>query len=75
MSPTSLVFTNSGRRYRLESLIYGAIAIPIGFFFYGWTAYYKVHSAVPIVATAFVGFGVMFTFVCVFIRVLDSFVC
>jgi hypothetical protein len=44
-------------------LIYGAIAIPIGLFIYGWTAEKAVHSAIPIVATGFVGFGVMFTFV------------
>jgi hypothetical protein len=44
-------------------LFYGAIAIPIGFFIYGWTAEKHVDSAVPIVATGLVGFGVMFTFV------------
>jgi hypothetical protein len=30
---------------------------------YGWTAEKRLHSAIPIVATGFVGFGVMFTFV------------
>lgn len=55
-------------RYRLESLIFGSIAIPIGLFIYGWTAEYHVHSAVPIVGTAFVGFGVMFTFVRISLR-------
>ena len=53
-----------GHRYRLESLLYGAIAIPIGLVIYGWTCQEKVHPAVPIVATGIVGFGVMFTFVC-----------
>jgi hypothetical protein len=47
----------------LESLIYGAIAIPMGFIAYGWTAENALPSVVPIVATGFVGFGVMFTFV------------
>lgn len=47
----------------MESLIYGAIAIPIGFVIYGWTAEKALPSVVPIVATGFVGFGVMFTFV------------
>lgn len=50
-------------RYRLDSLIYGAIAIPVGLIIYGWTAQERVHPAVPIVATGLVGFGVMFTFV------------
>lgn len=35
----------------------------MGFFIYGWTAEKNVNSAVPIVATGLVGFGVMFTFV------------
>jgi multidrug resistance protein len=35
----------------------GAIALPIGIFIYGWTAYYKVHWIVPIIGTAFVGLG------------------
>lgn len=62
--PVALATTNLDYRYRLESLIYGSISIPIGLFIYGWTAEKEVHSAVPISATAFVGFGVMFTFVC-----------
>ncbi|KAB5539437.1 major facilitator superfamily domain-containing protein [Coniochaeta sp. 2T2.1] len=48
--------------YRLRGLLYGIIAIPIGLVMYGWTAEKKVHSAVPIIATAFIGFGNMFTF-------------
>lgn len=50
-------------RYRLEPLIYGAIAIPVGLFMYGWTTQAGVNIAVPIFATGIVGFGVMFTFV------------
>lgn len=35
----------------------GGIALPIGIFLYGWTAYYKVHWIVPIIGTGFVGVG------------------
>lgn len=35
----------------------GGIALPVGIFLYGWTAYYKVHWIVPIIGTAFVGLG------------------
>ncbi|KJK63059.1 MFS like protein [Aspergillus parasiticus SU-1] len=59
--------------FRLESLIYGAIAIPIGFFIYGWTAQYHVDSAVPIVATGIVGFGVMFTFIPFNVYMIDAY--
>lgn len=44
-------------------MLYGIVAIPIGLVMYGWTTEKQVHSAVPIVATAFIGFGSMFTFV------------
>ena len=44
-------------------MIYGAISIPIGLLIYGWTAEKGLNSAIPIAATGFVGFGVMFTFV------------
>jgi hypothetical protein len=43
--------------------MYGAISIPIGLLTYGWTAEKVFPSAIPIVATGFVGFGVTFTFV------------
>lgn len=49
----------------MQPLIYGAIAIPVGLFMYGWTTEARVHSAVPIFATGIIGFGVMFTFVSV----------
>ncbi|KAL1859675.1 hypothetical protein VTK73DRAFT_7512 [Phialemonium thermophilum] len=48
--------------YRLRGLLYGIVAIPIGLVMYGWTAEKKIHSSVPIIATAFIGFGNMFTF-------------
>ncbi|PVI00283.1 MFS general substrate transporter [Periconia macrospinosa] len=35
----------------------GAILMPIGIFIYGWTTQYKVHWIVPIIGTAFVGYG------------------
>ena len=44
-------------------MIYGAVAIPIGLFIYGWTAQYEIHWIVPIIATSFPGFGVVLTFV------------
>ncbi|PWY65698.1 MFS general substrate transporter [Aspergillus heteromorphus CBS 117.55] len=59
--------------YRLDSLMYGAIAIPIGYFIYGWTAEKDVDSAVPIVATGLVGFGVMFTFIPYNVYMIDAY--
>ncbi|KAJ5234288.1 uncharacterized protein N7469_003456 [Penicillium citrinum] len=60
-------------RYRLESLLYGAIAIPVGLITYGWTCQERVHPAVPIVATGIVGFGVMFTFIPFNVYMIDAY--
>ncbi|CEJ92117.1 hypothetical protein VHEMI07789 [[Torrubiella] hemipterigena] len=59
--------------YRLEPLIYGAIAIPVGLFMYGWTTEARVHSAVPIFSTAIIGFGVMFTFIPFNVYMIDAY--
>ncbi|ETS76274.1 hypothetical protein PFICI_11661 [Pestalotiopsis fici W106-1] len=59
--------------YRLETLIWGAIATPIGLLIYGWTAQYSVHPATPIFATSFVGFGVTFTFIPIQVYLIDAY--
>ncbi|KAJ5722258.1 hypothetical protein N7488_000293 [Penicillium malachiteum] len=59
--------------YRLDSLIYGAVAIPAGLVFYGWTAEKRIDSVVPIVATGLVGFGVMFTFIPFNVYMIDAY--
>jgi hypothetical protein len=49
--------------YRLPPLIPAALSIPVGLFVYGWSAKYGVHWIVPIIGTAFVGLGLITTFV------------
>jgi MFS family permease len=48
---------------RLPLMIPGALCIPIGLFIYGWTAQYHVFWFVPIFGSAFVGIGLISTFV------------
>jgi hypothetical protein len=50
-------------RFRLLPLIFGAPFLPVGLFIYGWTAEFKVHWIVPILATGLIGFGFIFSFV------------
>ncbi|KAH6652739.1 major facilitator superfamily domain-containing protein [Truncatella angustata] len=59
--------------YRLESMIWGAIATPVGLLIYGWTTQYLVHPAVPIFATGFVGFGVTFTYIPIQVYLIDAY--
>src|SRR5262245_10381271 len=42
---------------RLEGLIPAAFCIPIGLFWYGWSAEKRIHWIMPIIGTAWVGLG------------------
>lgn len=57
---------NGGRpkpEYRLATLIAGAIFVPIGLFWYGWSAESKTHWIVPIIGTGFLGIGIVTAYV------------
>lgn len=49
--------------YRLPTILIGGILIPIGLFWYGWTAEKKLHWILPIIGTAFLGAGMIITYV------------
>ncbi|KAK2612517.1 MFS transporter fsa7 [Conoideocrella luteorostrata] len=46
---------------------------PLGFFMYGWTAYYHIHWFVPILGTFFIGLGSLFVVIPGQIYLVDSF--
>jgi hypothetical protein len=48
---------------RLEGLIPAAICIPIGLFWYGWSAEKQIHWIMPIIGTGWVGLGLIGIFV------------
>ncbi|KAK2026635.1 MFS general substrate transporter [Colletotrichum zoysiae] len=45
--------------FRLPTLIVGAVFVPVGLFWYGWSAEYKTHWIVPIMGTALLGIGIV----------------
>ena len=51
--------------YRLPLMVYFTPVIPIGFFWYGWSAHAQVHWIVPIIGTGFIGIGSLFVIVSV----------
>ncbi|KAI1971120.1 hypothetical protein LOZ53_005575 [Ophidiomyces ophidiicola] len=59
--------------FRLPFLIYGAVALPIGMFLYGWCVHYRVHWILPVIGTSFAGVGVTFCFVPTQAYVIDAF--
>jgi len=59
--------------YRLPPMSYGAPLIPIGLFWYGWTAEYEVHWIVPIIGTSLVGMGLIATFMPITTYIVDGY--
>ncbi|EXJ78950.1 hypothetical protein A1O3_08450 [Capronia epimyces CBS 606.96] len=59
--------------YRLPPLIPGSLMIPIGLFWYGWSAKAHIHWIMPIIGTSFVGFGVLATFMPIQTYLVDAF--
>lgn len=51
---------------RLPLMIYFAPILPVGFFWYGWTAQEKVYWLAPIAGTSFIGLGNLFVMVSAF---------
>lgn len=49
--------------YRLPLMVYVTPVVPIGFFWYGWSAQEHVHWIVPILGTALIGIGSLFVIV------------
>lgn len=49
--------------FRLPLMVYLMPVMPVGFFWYGWSAHEKVHWIVPIIGTMFIGVGSLFVVV------------
>ncbi|KAE8444769.1 hypothetical protein EG329_014229 [Mollisiaceae sp. DMI_Dod_QoI] len=58
---------------RLPLMVYFTPIIPIGFFWYGWTAQEKVQWMAPIVGTSFIGLGNLFVMLPAQIYLVDAF--
>ncbi|KAJ5724131.1 major facilitator superfamily domain-containing protein, partial [Penicillium malachiteum] len=58
---------------RLPPMIYGCWAIPVGLFWYGWSAEAKVHWIMPIIGTGIFGFGLVAVFASVSAYLVDSY--
>ncbi len=60
--------------YRLPPMLVGAVCTPIGLFWYGWSAEAKTQWIVPILGTAFIGMGMIFTYVSYLLATFDELV-
>ncbi|KAL4767747.1 major facilitator superfamily domain-containing protein [Aspergillus nidulans var. acristatus] len=58
---------------RLPPMIFGSLAIPIGLFWYGWSAEAKTHWIVPIIGTGVFAVGLMVVFMVANTYLVDSY--
>ncbi|KAL2818512.1 major facilitator superfamily domain-containing protein [Aspergillus cavernicola] len=64
---------NSEPEYRLPPAILGAVFIPVGLFWFGWTTYSTVHWIAPVIGSAVFGCGVLLVFTGVFTFLVDAY--
>ncbi|KAF9553106.1 multidrug resistance protein 4 [Agrocybe pediades] len=58
---------------RIPALFFGSFFVPIGLFWYGWSAQAKTHWIMPIIGSAIFGFGMMTSFLPVQLYLVDAF--
>jgi len=58
---------------RVPSIVIGALIVPIGLFWYGWSAQTRTHWVMPIIGTGIFGFGAMLTFLPIQLYLVDTF--
>ncbi|KDR80330.1 hypothetical protein GALMADRAFT_62622 [Galerina marginata CBS 339.88] len=59
---------------RIPALFFGSLFVPVGLFWYGWSAQAGIHWIMPIIGTGIFGFGMMTTFLPIQLYLVDSFV-
>lgn len=58
---------------RLPPILIGAALLPIGLFWYGWSLEAHTHWIVPIVGSAFIAMGILYTYLPVQMYLVDSY--
>lgn len=59
--------------HRLPPLVLGCALVPIGLFWYGWTAEYHLHWMVPITGTFFLGAGLYYVHLSTQVYLVDAY--
>jgi len=58
---------------RLPAFMIGSLFVPVGLFWYGWSAQARIHWIMPIIGTGLYGFGMMGTYLPIQLYLVDSF--
>lgn len=57
--------------HRLPPIFIGTLVLPVGLFWYGWTLQNHTHWIVPIVGSAFIAIGILYTYLPVQLYIVD----
>ncbi|KAJ7074033.1 major facilitator superfamily domain-containing protein [Mycena amicta] len=58
---------------RIPALILGSLFVPVGLFWYGWSAQARLHWIMPIIGSGIFGFGMMMTYQPIQLYLVDTF--
>jgi MFS family permease len=58
---------------RIPALIVASFFVPVGLFWYGWSAQAKLHWIMPIIGTGIFGFGLMASYLPILLYLVDAF--
>ncbi|KAJ7118564.1 major facilitator superfamily domain-containing protein [Mycena crocata] len=58
---------------RIPALMFGSLFVPVGLFWYGWSAQAGIHWIMPIIGSGIFGFGMMSTFLPIQLYLVDAF--
>ncbi|KAK7060903.1 hypothetical protein VNI00_000636 [Paramarasmius palmivorus] len=58
---------------RIPALFFGSLFVPVGLFWYGWSAQARIHWIMPIVGSGIFGFGMMASFLPIQLYLVDAF--
>ncbi|KAF8830696.1 hypothetical protein HHX47_DHR2001051 [Lentinula edodes] len=58
---------------RIPALAFGSLWVPVGLFWYGWSAQAQIHWIMPIIGSGIFGFGMMTTFLPIQLYLVDAF--
>lgn len=59
--------------YRLPPMFIGALLLPVGLFWYGWSLQYHTHWIVPIIGSSFIAIGTLYGYLPVQMYLIDSY--
>ncbi|KAJ7666151.1 multidrug resistance protein 4 [Mycena polygramma] len=58
---------------RIPALFLGSFFVPVGLFWYGWSAQAKIHWVMPIIGSGIFGFGMIATYISIALYLVDTF--